>query len=101
MLFQSREELMGYDVKELWLFCKYQDVVEVYDHMSVVDHILIDVVHERLESGWGIAKAESHYCGFIKSKGRLEGSFVFISFADSNIVVSPSNIKLGKITGAA
>ena len=69
--------------------------------MPVVDHILIDVVHECLESGWGIAEAKGHYCGFIESEGRLEGSFVFISFADLNIVVSPSNIKLGKITGAA
>src|ERR1700689_2838521 len=76
MLFQSREELMGYDVKELWIFCKYQDVVEVYDHMAVIDHILIDVVHECLESGWGIAKAKGHYCGFIEAKGCLEGSFV-------------------------
>ena len=68
--------------------------------MAFIDHITEDVVHKCLECGWGIAKAESHNCGFIQTQGCLESCFVFVAFPDMDVVISPSDIQLGKVPGA-
>ena len=35
-----------------------------------------------------------------QAKGTLEGSFPFIAFTDSYVIVPPTDVKLGKIAGA-
>ena len=39
----------------LWIVGVYQDVVQVYDYRDV-NHISKDVVHEHLETCWGVGE---------------------------------------------
>ena len=49
--------------------------------------------------GGGIGHAEEHDSGFIESSVGDEGGFPLVAFLDSNIVISPAYIKLGKDFG--
>jgi hypothetical protein len=53
-------------------------------------------VHKGLEGSRGIAKAESHDGWLVKAHGCLECGFPFIAFTESDIIISPMNIQLGK-----
>ena len=44
-------------------------VVHVDFQPAFGNHISKDVVHESLECGWSIAKAEEHDCGFEEAEG--------------------------------
>ena len=50
------------------------------------------MVHEGLESQWGIAETEKHDCGFIEAKGSDERSFPLIFLSNVNVVVTPSYV---------
>jgi hypothetical protein len=54
-----------------------QDVVEVDDDANI-HQIGEDVIHELLESGWGITKTKRHNQVFEGAKPRVEGSLSFI-----------------------
>ena len=54
------------------------------------------MIHEGLESWWGIAEPEKDDCGFIKTKGGDEHSFPLMLLLNVNVVVTPSYIKLGE-----
>ena len=53
------------------------------------------MVHEGLESWWGIAETEKHDCGFIEAEGSDEHSFPLIFLLNANVVVTLLYIKLG------
>ena len=57
------------------------------------------MVHECLECQRSIAETEKHDCGFIEAKGSNECNFLLIFFVNANVVISPSDIKLGKESG--
>ena len=73
-----------------------EEVIHVNDKPSFCDHIMKGVVHEALESGGGNGKTEEHHSGFKESLMGDEGSFPLMSIFDSDIIVSPSDIKLGE-----
>jgi hypothetical protein len=50
-----------------------------------------------LEGGWGVRETKEHDCWFEKSFVGDECGLPFVSFLDSHIVVSPSDIHLCKI----
>ena len=52
-----------------------------------------------MKGGRGIGHAEEHDGGFIKSSVGDEGGFPLVAFLDSDIVISPSHIKLGEDFG--
>src|SRR6266702_3306230 len=58
------------------------------------DHVTIYVVHHGLEGCWGIGESEIHDCRLEKSVSGFECGFLFVSFADAYIIVSPSDVKL-------
>ena len=66
----------------------------------MINDVIEDRIHERLKGGWGIAKAKGHDEGFKKAKRAFEGSFPFFTFADTDVVVTSVDVKLGKIAGA-
>ena len=68
--------------------------------MFLINKVVEDRVHEGLKGGWGITEAESHDEGFKESKGAFEGGFPFVALADMNVIVTPADVKLGKIAGA-
>jgi hypothetical protein len=77
-----------------------EDIIEVDYEVSCVSEISKDVVHERLECSGGVAEAEGHNKGFKESEGTFESGFPFVAFANANVVIAPSDIKLGKVVGA-
>ena len=52
-----------------------------------------------LKGGGRIGHAEEHDGGFIESSVSDEGSFPLVAFLNSDIVISPSYIKLGEDLG--
>ncbi len=58
------------------------------------DGVTIDVVHHGLEGRWRISESEIHNCRFEESISGFECHFLLVSFADTYVVVPPSNIKL-------
>ena len=79
---------------------EHEDVVQVDYEVFLIDEVVEDRVHEGLEGGWGITETESHDEGFKESKGAFEGGFPFIALADTNVIVTPADVELGKIAGA-
>ena len=57
------------------------------------------MVHERLKGRRGVAEAKEHYRGFVESERGDEGSFPLIFFPDMDVVIAPSDIKLGEQSG--
>ena len=66
---------------------------------SLGNHIGKDVVHECLECGWGIAEPGEHDCGFKESERRDERSLPLVCFPNSDVVVPPTDVKLGEQGG--
>ena len=76
-----------------------EEVVHVNDKPSFCDHIPERVRHESLKSGGGVGHAEEHNSGFVKSSVGNESGFPLVTVLDSNIVISPSYVKLGEDLG--
>ncbi|EGN96543.1 hypothetical protein SERLA73DRAFT_58125, partial [Serpula lacrymans var. lacrymans S7.3] len=49
-------------------------------------------VHHRLEGRWRVGKSKKHNKGFKEAAIGPESGLVFVSFLDSDIVVSPSYV---------
>ena len=62
MVSEACKDFMGKFVKMSWVVRKYQDVVQVNYNMSFINHVCKNVIHERLEGGWGIAESKGHHC---------------------------------------
>ena len=54
------------------------------------------MVHERLECGGCITESKEHDGRFEESHGSDEGSFPLVFLSNANVVVSPTNVKLGE-----
>ena len=76
-----------------------QDVIKVDDNKLVHD-ILEDVIDKVLEAGGRIHETETHDEGLEKTLGRGEGGFPFIPLPDPDVVVTPSDVKLGEDAGS-
>ena len=74
-----------------------EEVIHIDDKPSFSDHVLEGVVHKSLERGRGVAKAKEHDCWFEKSLVCDESCLSLMTIFDSDIVVSPTNVKLGEV----
>jgi hypothetical protein len=72
------------------------DVVHIYREPSLGHLFLKDSVHHHLEHGRGVGEAEKHHCGFEEPFWSEKGGFQFISWLDSDVVISPMDVKLCK-----
>ena len=70
------------------------DVVDVDGELPGVDEVSEDVVHYQLERRGRICQSKKHDCWFEQSSVRLECRFPFVSLFDSDVIVSPSYVKL-------
>ena len=61
-------------------------------HLHFSEH----TVHGALKGGGRVGQAEEHYPWFKQPFWRFERGLPFISFFDSDIVVSPPHVKLGE-----
>src|SRR5882724_8958985 len=81
----------------LHCFREDEDVIQVDADYTLGDQILEYLVHHGLESGWTVGETKEHDQGFEKSSVCAESGLPFITFLDADIVVSPSDIKLGEV----
>ena len=98
MLFRSAlEDLAGPFSMGFWIWGGDEEVVHVDDEPSFGDHVPEGVIHESLERGGGVAKAEEHDCWFEESFVCDECRLPLVAVFDAYIVVPPSNVKLGEV----
>ena len=72
------------------------EVVHVDLQPLFPEHVGEDMVHERLERGGCVAESKEHDGGFEESHGSDESSFPLVFFSNTDIVVSPANVKFGE-----
>ena len=71
-------------------------VVHVDDKPSFPDVVSKIEVHKCLKRQWRATKSKEHYRWFKQSKRCDEGSLPFITLLDSNVIIPPPYIELGK-----
>ena len=71
-------------------------VVHVNDKPAFPDVVSKVEVHKCLKHRWRATKSEKHHHWFKQSKRCDEGSLPFITLLNSNVIISPSYVKLGK-----
>src|SRR6266436_480001 len=74
-----------------------EDVIQVDTDYTLRDQILEYLVHHGLESGWAVGETKEHDQGFENSSVCAESGLPLITFLDADVVVSPSDIKLGEV----
>ena len=77
----------------------YPQIIHVNLEPSLGDHVGKDVIHERLKGRRGIAEAKEHHGRFVESERGDECCFPLILLPDANVVIAPSDIKLGEQCG--
>lgn len=78
---------------------EYEDIIHVYNHDVFSNKLVEYVVHHVLECRRGVAKSKEHNCWFEQSTVGLEGSFVLVSFTNTDIIESPSDVEFREIFG--
>ena len=58
------------------------------------DSLVVSVVHEGLEGGWGVAKAKHHDAWLVEATPCFEGRLVCIFFLHANVIVSLPHVEL-------
>ena len=81
------------------VFGVYPQIVHIDLEPSLGDHVGKDVVHERLKCRRGVAEAKEHYGGFIESERGDECCLPLVFLPDTDVVIAPSDIKLGEQCG--
>jgi hypothetical protein len=72
------------------------DIIHVYREPSLGHFLTKDRVHHHLEGGRRIGETEEHDHVFKEPFWGEKGSFPFICLFNLNVVVSPSDVKLGE-----
>ena len=88
---------MGSFSMGFWVRRSDEEVIHVDDKLSFSNHVSEGVVHESLECGGGVAETKEYHCGFEESFVCDEGCFPLVAVLNMDIVVSPTNIKLGEV----
>ena len=77
----------------------YPQIVHIDLEPSLSDHVSKDMIHERLKGRRGITEAKKHDGGFEETERGDKCCFPLIFFPDANVIIAPSNIKLGEQCG--
>ena len=73
-----------------------EEVVHVDDEPPLSDHVSEGVIHKLLECGQGVGESKKHDRWLKKPFMGDEGSFPLVTVFGVNIVIAPSDVKLGK-----
>ena len=73
-----------------------KEVIHVDDEPFLCNHIVKGIIHESLEGGRGIDETKEHHGWFKESFMSDESGFPLMSILDSDIVVSPLDVKFGE-----
>jgi len=94
-LFQLVEDMIDPEfVEGVIIFRGNDHVVHVDTKPALCNFFLEDVVHHCLEGSGRVGQAEEHHRRFKEAFASLECSFVLIAFLDTNVIISPANVKL-------
>ena len=63
------------------------------------DHVSENMIHEGLKNAGGIAESEEHNSWFKKFKRDDECSFPLIFLMNTDVVVTPANVKFSEVSG--
>ena len=99
------EVKLGHSLKDVvslfgvgfWVWGGDEEVVHVDDEPSFSDHVSERVVHESLEHGRGVAKAEEHDGWLEEPLMHNESHLPLVTILDADIVVSPTNIEFSEV----
>ena len=73
-----------------------EEIIHVNDKPSFCNHVMKGIIHEVLEGGRGISETKEHYGWFEESLMGDKGSFPLMFILDSDIIISPLDIKFGE-----
>ena len=76
-----------------------EDIVKVDDHNPLHDEIMKDVIHHRLKGGRAVGEAKEHNERLKKTPVGPKGCLPLVPFLDPDVVIPPTNIKLGEVPG--
>ena len=93
------EDVSGVFVMGFFIQGENEEIVHVDDEPSFGDHVPEGVIHEVLECGWGVGKPKEHDCWLEKPFMGDKGGFPLVTVFDADVVVTPSDVKLGKQLG--
>ena len=100
MFSEAREDLMSLLVVQSQIVLSVDaQIVHVNLEPLLCDHVSEDMIHKHLKHQWGIVETKKHDGGFKETKGGDECGFPLILFTNANIVISPSDVKLGEKSG--
>ena len=74
----------------------YSQVIHIDLEPSFSNHIGKNMIHERLKSRRSVTEPREHYSRFKEAERGDERRFPLVFLPDANVVIAPSNIKLGE-----
>ena len=94
------ENSLGVFGVSLFIWGEDENVIHVENQPPFCNHITKGIIHKTLEGSGGIAQAKGHYGGFKETSMSNKGSFPLMFIFNTDIIVSPSDIKLGEYLSA-
>jgi hypothetical protein len=88
---------VGKGMKEVQGGMEEENIIKVDNEMAFIDKVGKDGVHKGLEGRRCIAKTEGHDKWFKEAERAFEGCFPFITFSNTDIIVTPVDIKLCEV----
>src|SRR5882762_7253320 len=87
-------------MKEVQGGVEKENIIEVDNEMSFVDKVRKDGIHKRLKGRWCVTKTEGHDKWFKEAERALEVCFPFVTFANTDVIVTPADVKLCEVARA-
>ncbi|CAJ0965483.1 unnamed protein product [Ranitomeya imitator] len=78
---------------------KNQNIVQIYNQ-EFIKISPEDIMHEGLKNRWSIRESEWHHKVLKMAFGRVKRSFPFITLLNTNKIICPSEVNLGKPTSS-
>lgn len=74
-----------------------ENVVQIDHHLALTNEISEQIIQHSLKCGWRIGKPKEHNQGLKQSSVGPKCGFPLISFLDPDVVVTPTDVKLGEV----
>ena len=91
---------MGKGMKEVQGGVEEENIVEIDNEMTFIDKVRKDGIHKGLKGCWCVTKAEGHDEWFKEAERTFEGCFPFVTFSNTDVVVTPADVKLCEVARA-
>src|SRR5712671_5911637 len=95
---EAGEDVVGKGVKEWQGGVEEENIIKVDNEMAFIDKVREDGVHKGLESRGCVTKTEGHDKWLEEAERALEGCFPFVTFVDTDVIVTPADVKLCEVT---